>query len=123
MSLSGDATFVYVVVQAVRPGLQRWGEPMKKLAIVLGVACSMLFAGQAFAADVYEGSYSKVGSVKSAYGGRYNIYEGSYTKVGYVKRGYGGRWDIYEGSYTKVGYVKGGVGAPAAAAGYVLLLA
>lgn len=68
--------------------------------------------------NVYRG-YSRVGYVQSSYGGKYNIYEG-YSRVGYI-RSSGSKWYVYRG-YSKVGYVSGGPGAPAAAAGLLLLM-
>jgi hypothetical protein len=71
--------------------------------VLLGALLALLLVpASAPAATVYEG-YSRVGSVTSSYGGRYNVYAG-YSRVGYVSRSYGGRWNVYEG-YSRVGYV------------------
>jgi len=85
---------------------------MRRLKLAVATSAIVLApliggAAVASASDVYSG-YSGVGSVRPAYGGRYDIKQG-YSRVGYVKASYGGRWDVYEG-YSKVGYIRAGFG-------------
>lgn len=88
---------------------------MTRFVLAVAAASMLVFAAQATAADVFEGSRSRIGSVKPRLSGYYDVYDAAEkNRAGYVKRGASGRWDMYErtlsGSYVRLGYVKGGSG-------------
>jgi hypothetical protein len=104
---TGDSLESPVVLDLTRPF---WGSMRSfRLTLAIGVVALSALAAPALAsaADVYAG-YSRIGSVRASYGGRYDVSQG-YQRVGYVKASFGGRWDVYDG-YTHVGYVKASYG-------------